>query len=349
MSPDDCIEMIARPFGVTPELQSFVLEWAGHKVRVTVESNSGSTTSLSITAYGRSFPKINLTREGGFERLGKQLRIAREAQLGEAIFDANVYVDTTLTEEQVRQVLGAPSARQAVLDLFREVHEVELRPNGAFVSTFTVDQIAHDPARLPPLLTQLVTLVDAIPAHVSELVARQPKRYTPGAGLIVGWALTFTVLTIAISVVVPTARLFQPWLVLLLGFAGVVPICIVWTLLVALVRRGGSRSFQETAVATAAVGSLLLPAGPLTLAVLNTELDESTLVTHSLEIVGAQLVEGEDAVELELEFRSPFDPEDTMTESFAAQHVPRPGTRVTVVTRAGGLGFPYRTETSFTE
>ena len=85
------------------------------------------------------------------------------------------------------------------------------------------------------------------------------------------------------------------------------------------------------------------------MAVLNTELDESTLVTHSLEIVGAQLVEGEDAVELELEFRSPFDPEDTMTESFAAQHVPRPGTRVTVVTRAGGLGFPYRTETSFTE
>jgi hypothetical protein len=203
MSPDDCIEMIARPFGVTPELQSFVLEWAGHKVRVTVESNSGSTTSLSITAYGRSFPKINLTREGGFERLGKQLRIAREAQLGEAIFDAKVYVDTTLTEEQVRQVLGAPSARQAVLDLFREVHEVELRPNGAFVSTFTVDQIAHDPARLPPLLTQLVTLVDAIPAHVSELVARQPKRYTPGGGLILGWALTFTVLVIAISVVVP--------------------------------------------------------------------------------------------------------------------------------------------------
>jgi hypothetical protein len=164
MSPDDCIEMIARPFGVTPELQSFVLEWAGHKVRVTVESNSGSTTSLSITAYGRSFPKINLTREGGFERLGKQLRIAREAQLGEAIFDAKIYVDTTLTEEQVRQVLGAPSARQAVLDLFREVHEVELRPNGAFVSTFTVDEIAHDPARLPPLLTQLVALVDAIPS-----------------------------------------------------------------------------------------------------------------------------------------------------------------------------------------
>jgi hypothetical protein len=54
-------------------------------------------------------------------------------------------------------------------------------------------------------------------------------------------------------------------------------------------------------------------------------------------------------VELELEFRSPLDPEDTLSETFAVQHVPRPGTRVTVVTRAGGLGFPYRTETSFTE
>jgi hypothetical protein len=349
MSPDDCIEMIARPFGVTPELQSFVLEWAGHKVRVTVESNSGSTTSLSITAYGRSFPKINLTREGGFERLGKQLRIAREAQLGEAIFDAKIYVDTTLTEEQVRQVLGAEPARRAVLELFREVHEVELRPNGAFVSTFAVDEIAHDPARLPPLLTQLVALVDAIPEHVSGLVAQQPKRYTPGGGLILAWALAFTIFVTAVSVVLPLARLFHPWLVTLLGVAAVIPITIVWALLVALLRRGGSRSFQETMVASVAVGSLLLPAGPLALTVLNTELDESTPVTHSLEIVNAQLRENEGTVELELEFRSPLDPADTLSETFAVQHVPRPGTRVTVVTRAGGLGFPYRTETSFTE
>jgi hypothetical protein len=91
------------------------------------------------------------------------------------------------------------------------------------------------------------------------------------------------------------------------------------------------------------------PRGRSTLTVLNTELDESTPVTHSLEIVNAQLLENEGTVELELEFRSPLDPEDTLSETFAVQHVPRPGTRVTVVTRAGGLGFPYRTETSFTE
>lgn len=349
MSPDDCAELIAQPFGVTPELQSFVLEWAGRKVRVTVESNSGSTTSLSITLYGRSFPTIKLTREGGFERLGKQLRIAREAQLGEAVFDTKIYVDTTLTEEQVRRVLGAEPARQAVLALFREVSEIELRPNGAFVSTFTVDEIANDPARLPPLLTQLVALVDAIPQHASELIARQPGRYAPGGGLILAWVIAFTILVTAASAVVPLARLFHPWLLTLVGSAAVIPITAVWALLVALVRRGGSRSFQETMVASVAVGALLLPAGPLTLVVLNTALDESTPVTHSVEIVNAQLREEEDGVELELEFRSPLDPEDTVSETFAVQHVPRTGTRVDVVTRSGGLGFPYRTGTSFTE
>lgn len=348
MSPDDCIELIARPFGVTPELQSFVLESAGRKVRVTVESNSGTLHGLTLTLYGRSFPAIELTREGGFERLGKQLRIAREAQLGEAIFDAKVYVDTTLTEPQVRRVLGAEPTRRAVLELFRHIDKVELQSNGALVSTMNPEDFANDPARLPPLLQQLATLVDSIP-EVSDLAVGQRTRSTPGFGLVVGWVLAFAALTVAASAVIPLARLFHTGLVTLLGVALSVPVALVLTLLIALVRRGGSRSFQETVVASVALTMLLLPAGPLALTVLNQQLDRSTPVTHSLEIVNAELVREDDGVELDLEFRSPLDPEDTMHETFAADHVPRPGTLVTAVTRSGGLGFPYRTETYFTE
>ena len=87
MTPDECIELLGRPYGIAPTDHSFVLESAGRKARITVESNSGTIHGLRVTLYGRSFPQLELTREGGFERLGKQLRIAREAQLGEAIFD----------------------------------------------------------------------------------------------------------------------------------------------------------------------------------------------------------------------------------------------------------------------
>lgn len=348
MTPDECIELLGRPFGISPADHSFVLESAGRKARVTVESNSGTIHGLTLTLYGRSFPAIELTREGGFERLGKQLRIAREAQLGEAIFDAKIYVDTTLTEPQVRQVLGAEPTRRAVLELFRHVDKVELQSTGALVSTMNAEEIANDPARLPPLLQHLATLVDSIP-EVSGLAVGQREPYRPGAGLVLAWVLAFTVLIVAATAVIPLARLFHTWLVTLLGVALCVPVALVLTLLIALVRRGGSRSFQETVVASVAMTALLLPAGPLTLTLLNQELDRSTPVTHTLEIVNAELVEVDDGVELDLEFRSPLDATETMHESFAADHVPRPGTLVTAVTRSGGLGFPYRTETYFTE
>lgn len=348
MTPDECIELLATPYGITPTDHSFVLESAGRKARITVDSNSGSIHGLRVTLYGRSFPQLELTREGGFERLGKQLRIAREAQLGEAIFDAKIYVDTTLTEPQVRQVLGTGATRGAVLELFRHADKLELQAEGAVATALNAEGFANDSARLPPLLEKLATLVDSIP-DVSGLVAGQRVRYTPGCGLVTSWVLAFAVLCIAVSVVLPSARLLHTALLTMLGFALSLVAALLVTLLVALVRSGGSRSFRETLVAGGAITLLLLPAGPLTLALLNQDLDRSTPVTHSLEIVNAELQEDDNGVHLELEFRSPFDATDTVRETFVTDHVPRAGTRVTVTTRSGGLGFPYHTEAYFTE
>ncbi len=62
-------------------------------------------------------PSIDFTRESGWTRLGKSLRISRELQTGDAPFDDKVFIHSTAPDEIVHQILRESSVRRAILFL----------------------------------------------------------------------------------------------------------------------------------------------------------------------------------------------------------------------------------------
>ncbi len=68
----------------------------------------------------RYHPLITFTQEGGAQRTGKRLGINREVQIGDASFDAAVYITAAAPDELVHRVCQQLEVREAILGLLRE-------------------------------------------------------------------------------------------------------------------------------------------------------------------------------------------------------------------------------------
>lgn len=179
------LEELARETGGRIEGATLELTAAGWRRQVAVQAGKGSVTlTLRLwplppepAAPGPSVAPLLLRPEVGLDRFGKRLRIARECQLGDAAFDARVYVDTEAADATVAEVLAAPAARRAVLEsLDAGVSRVRLLgPRATVEATFTcTTQAIPDAMGVHALLGPLAALAAALPT-VTEL-RRGPER-----------------------------------------------------------------------------------------------------------------------------------------------------------------------------
>ena len=73
----------------------------------------GARFRLEIAKPIAPYP-ILMRRERGLDRAGKNLGINREVQIGDELFDKDVYIETDGQDEDVRRILGAPGVRASL-------------------------------------------------------------------------------------------------------------------------------------------------------------------------------------------------------------------------------------------
>jgi hypothetical protein len=76
-------------------------------------------------------PAIVLRRETGMDRFGKRVGLNRELEVGDAAFDAAVYIETDAPDEDVERTLADDRLRTAVRDMLASgVTRIDLDPKG---------------------------------------------------------------------------------------------------------------------------------------------------------------------------------------------------------------------------
>jgi hypothetical protein len=111
--------------------------------------------------------EILLRREDSTDRAGKREGVAVEAQLGDPLFDAAIYVDTRAPEDVVRRVLAAEPLRAAVRDLVGVgVSSVTIDDAGGLVSA-----VVHSFSELPDDPAWMLDRIAAIATHLPEVRA----------------------------------------------------------------------------------------------------------------------------------------------------------------------------------
>lgn len=350
MNATDCASTLARPFGVGVSDHSFVVERDGRRARVTVDTNSGMVSGVTVTAFGPALPEVVLSRESSFDTIGKSLRIAREAQLGDAAFDARVYIDTTLSDEQTRWLLVSPTARAAILSLLDTCGVIAFGEQGIATTVGDETIFIDNPPRLTEHLEQLFALYAALPAEAPALRVGQRSGSTSDSVIIAAaaCALLGTFAFTAMLLVYGEAELFSPFA---LGLRGALLSLMVWAFVVVvatLFLAGRSSSFFRATMFALASAFVLTPTGPIVLVLVNEDLDTSPVRAHRMPITRGYIEEDDEGdTQLFLEFTSPVDPTERVVLGFAGDAVPPAGTVVHVKTRAGALGFPYRVDTYY--
>lgn len=343
MRPRECASALARHFGEGFSDDSFTLERGGRRVRVTVDSNSGMISAVVVTVYGPPLPEVSLARETSFDVLGKKLRIAREAQLGDPAFDAGVYVDSALDEPQLRWLLVSSTARAVILRLLRTCDTLALGGEGLVSRTLDETRFLHEPARLEAHIDDMLALYAALPKAASALRAGQ-RGPTPIFGVVILCATLATCLFASGLLAFGGAGLFSPFTLaawgVVLGVAAFVPSM----LLAAIALSGRASSFRRFAAFAIASFFLFVFAGPLVLLRMNVDLDASPVREHRVPIRRAYMEQSDEGEQLFIELVSPVAADETLTLGFAGSAVPPAGTVVYIKTRDGALGFPYRTE-----
>ena len=129
--------------------------------------NTPYVLEVAIPAQGeaRGGPAILLRREGLLDRIGKRLGLNREVQIGDALFDRAVYIESDAPDGVVRWLLDHPGRRGAVLAIlaagFSElrVHEdgsllsaLRSRPGPAHLQADTIRTVARSLALLAPAI-----------------------------------------------------------------------------------------------------------------------------------------------------------------------------------------------------
>lgn len=290
----------------------------------------------------REMPRIVLRREGALDRGGKSLGINREIQLGDAGFDAAVYIETEAPDAFVRDVLAAPEARAAAHDLVRGPAGGLQLDEGRLVIRLDAAQLAEPrPDEVHAVLDRLLALARAltVPKDIpsrAEIVRRRSVGHIAGlAGL---WLVAVLV---AVMLRPPQVLSWSPIFAALgLGLG-------LWALVlvvVGLVLRGAADSMRWFVIC-AVVFLFAVPFAGMKLALLaNAGLDRGAETTErrAVTVVDA----AETRLLLDIDGLVPDEPTTRMTvPKDIAPGTWSPGRRsATVVTRPGALGWPWLVE-----
>jgi hypothetical protein len=202
-----------REPGVTSRGWTWTLQHGGRRVEAHRHASRSGTRFTLALALGaqpgagagpfrgaaapalRLLPRACLRRESGVDRFGKAVRLNREVQLGDARFDAAVYIESDAHGDELRALLQAANARNAALELVEMGGEVLVNDGGHELAvvwqkvpppSFEGDQLEH-------ALRLLGSLADALPSFG----ALEPRRWARGSGitaataigLVAGWVL----------------------------------------------------------------------------------------------------------------------------------------------------------------
>ena len=286
----------------------------------------------------RELPRISLRREEALDRGAKVLGINREVQLGDADFDAAVYVESEVPDTTVQQALLSAPARGAAIALLRGPCDELLLGSGRVCAHVTAEQLAgqRDPA-LQTTRAQLLALRDAlaVPRDIPSPNALARRR---GIGHVFGIAgLWLAVALVALLLRPPPTLLWGPvWAALGLG-------ALLWLLccgLLAWLLRGAADSLRWLLI-SAGFFLLVAPFAGMKLALAANAALDAPPTPRSYP---ATLVEAGDAhVLLEVAGLRPDEPRTRLSVPKDRLHavLPKDLQQVTLVTGPGALGWAW--------
>jgi hypothetical protein len=333
--PYDELAEFCRSIGASGRALSVTVRVDGVVHVVSLSLNSGTVDGLDLTARTEGFPPMRLSREGELERQAKAAGVSREVQVGDAEFDAAVYVDSDASDRDVLLVLSSPAVRVAVQELLRSFKTIKLGAESVEVTGNRDTPSCFRAENVRRWLGALRVLAGAPRRRQVELTEPTSAATTIQAAT---WALSplaLGALFVAGSRVAP----FHPAkLVLLGGGAGLVG----WWLARGLFRRalsGRSNSHVRLLAVTVTTFFSVPMAVIAALLFANAALDVSTERVQSGRVTSSSW--NDENGETTVEVRG-----DDLDVSFSVHDPSREvsvGAAATVWSKAGALGAPWPT------
>jgi hypothetical protein len=258
-----------------------------------VESTGAYRDAPARVVQGR--PHLTVRRESRMDRLGKSLRINREVQTGDALFDDAVYIESDAADADVIAVLGEDRARRAVvalLDLgFKQIGINDLGDTltaGYQTSNFA----AVDPVRLRPAAEHLRAIARSLPRFSGPVV--RPSFWDRATFAVTGsivFAIGALIALLSFKSAYPPITADASGTGMLVGLAA----WIVALPILVLLLRGRATSFRMLIIcASVLLAGLPMSAVASTIG-MNGALDDARPVAHPTHVLGTRTVRGKNS------------------------------------------------------
>jgi len=330
------LDAFSASIGAPLSAAQITLRCDGLELSVSLALDSGGAVGLDLTAMTSGFPAILLRRETDTDVDAKELGASREVQTGDEAFDRAVYIESEAPDADILRVLSAPAVRRAIVRLLRDTPTITLESALITLSGNRGAPQCFVPDRINELLAALRVLAGA-----PRPLVVAPKK-APIANL-----LSLAVAPLGIVTLVWSYRRFPALNAETLGglgaIAGIIVAMAVQPLITRLLRGRASshRNMLQGRVASVIGIPPLLVA---CLLLLNGALDRSPEVEHHL-ITLSIAYDDEDHDHTTIRAGN----DDGLTVKLWAEDSAREvkeGDAVTVWSRGGALGTPWRTRPS---
>jgi hypothetical protein len=300
------------------------------------DAAAASAYRASPRAHVAVRPAIVLRRETGADRFGKRVGLNREVQLGDAGFDAAVYIETDSPEDDVQRTLADEALRGVVRALLdAETTRVELDPAG-LSAVSPVRGGAIDVATFESTAAQLAQAAAALPLFDAGRVTKARSQ----VGVVVTMVVLFLAWPFAMGLMGrgPIDRGAT-----LVGLAGGLALWAVLTFALAMVVRGKSDSLRRLGM-LAGPSLLCIPMTTYGAVVwANRELDTSPPVDHPTTVQRMWTSRPKNTTYYHLDVASwrPGEVTQSLNVSPAFYSRSKQGMGIVVTTHAGKLGWEW--------
>lgn len=325
------LDAIAEEYGVPARGEAAIeIVEDGARIALSLDISSGHVTGLVLHAPKRGLPEVTLRREEDADRIAKEDGLSVEVQVGDALFDPRVYIETTIPAAAVKALLASKEARAGVLRLLESCPRIEIDPQGITLS------IPGDHAFAPRELRELAVALAAVAkipvVRYSALDEANPPSALYIALSVMTAAFAAGSLVFALAVFTPERAALPLW--------GVVFGLLGWMLTWPVARglaRGHARGLLHYRVLLGTGFLTVVPFSSGFFVILNGALDRSPSREERGSIVEVRRYEDEGTPMSEVKVAWPGGVEDTHT----FQGHLREGDAVTVVRRKGRFGYEW--------
>jgi hypothetical protein len=289
----------------------------------------------SARAHVALRPAIILRRETSADRFGKRVGLNREVQLGDAGFDAAVYIETDSPEEDVQRTLADETLRSAVREMLDAgITRVELDPTG--LSAVCIARGGVDVATFERTAAQLARAATALPLFTAGHVTKPRNQLGPiltMAGLCMAWPVALVFLK----------RMPLDGSATLVGIGAGLGLWVLFAIALVRVVRGKSDSLRRAGLMGLPTLFLIPMATLSALVWANRELDTSPLVDHPTTITRTWSTRQKSTTYYHLDVASwrPGERVQSLNVSPAFYSRSKLGSGIVVTTHAGKLGWEW--------